>query len=118
MKAYQQALKALEREIKEAFPDSAVQLSLVGDQVVVRGESKDVIEAAQILRIVAATHAGGKANKGSTPRMSMWRSFPVWATNRPRSMPSAKSWREARTWSTSCACRASSRSCSWSRWPK
>ena len=51
--AFQQALKVLEREIKEAFPDSAVQLSLVGDQVVVRGESKDVIEAAQILRIVA-----------------------------------------------------------------
>ncbi len=53
VKAFQQALKVLEREIKEAFPDSAVQLSLVGDQVVVRGESKDVIEAAQILRIVA-----------------------------------------------------------------
>ena len=53
VKAYTQALKVLEREIKEAFPDSAVQLSLVGDQVVVRGESKDVVEAAQILRIVA-----------------------------------------------------------------
>ena len=53
VKAYSQAIKVLEGEIKEAFPDSAVQLSLVGDQVVVRGESKDVIEAAQILRIVA-----------------------------------------------------------------
>ena len=53
MKAFEQALKVLEREIKEAFPDSAVQLSLVGEQVVVRGESKDVVEAAQILRIVA-----------------------------------------------------------------
>jgi pilus assembly protein CpaC len=53
VKAFEQALKVLEREIKEAFPDSAVQLSLVGDQVVVRGESKDVVEAAQILRIVA-----------------------------------------------------------------
>ncbi len=53
VKAYSQAIKVLDREIKEAFPDSAVQLSLVGDQVVVRGESKDVIEAAQILRIVA-----------------------------------------------------------------
>ena len=47
------AIKVLEREIKEAFPDSAVQLSLVGEQVVVRGEAKDVVEAAQILRIVA-----------------------------------------------------------------
>jgi pilus assembly protein CpaC len=52
-KAFEQALKVLEREIKQAFPDSAVQLSLVGEQVVVRGESKDVVEAAQILRIVA-----------------------------------------------------------------
>ena len=38
VKAFEQALKVLEREIKEAFPDSAVQLSLVGEQVVVRGE--------------------------------------------------------------------------------
>jgi pilus assembly protein CpaC len=51
--AFQQAIKVLEQEIKQAFPDSAVQLSLVGEQVVVRGEAKDVFEAAQILRIVA-----------------------------------------------------------------
>ena len=61
--AFQQALKVLEREIKEAFPDSAVQLSLVGDQVVVRGESKDVIEAAQILRIVAQHTPSGRRTK-------------------------------------------------------
>jgi pilus assembly protein CpaC len=53
VRAYEQALKVLEKEIKQAFPDSAVQLSLVGEQVVVRGECKDVVEAAQILRIVA-----------------------------------------------------------------
>jgi pilus assembly protein CpaC len=53
VKAFQQSLKVLEKEIKEAFPDSAVQLSLVGEQVVVRGESKDVVEAAQILRIIS-----------------------------------------------------------------
>ena len=53
VKAFEQALKVLEREIKVAFPDSAVVLSLVGEQVVVRGEAKDVVEAAQILRIVA-----------------------------------------------------------------
>ena len=53
VKAFEQALKVLEKEIKEAFPDSAVQLSLVGEQVVVRGEAKDAVEAAQILRIVA-----------------------------------------------------------------
>ena len=53
MEAYRAALKVLERQIKEAFPDSAVQLSMVGEQVVVRGEAKDVVEAAQILGIVA-----------------------------------------------------------------
>jgi pilus assembly protein CpaC len=53
VKAFEQALKVLEKEIKAAFPDSAVQLSLLGEQVVVRGECKDVVEAAQILRIVA-----------------------------------------------------------------
>jgi pilus assembly protein CpaC len=53
VKAFEQALKVLEREIKAAFPDSAVQLSLVGEQVVVRGEAKDIVEAAQILRVVA-----------------------------------------------------------------
>jgi pilus assembly protein CpaC len=62
-KAFEQALKVLSREIKEAFPDSAVQLSLVGDQVVVRGESKDIIEAAQILRIVAAHTPNGRRTK-------------------------------------------------------
>jgi len=61
--AFQQALKVLEREIKEAFPDSAVQLSLVGDQVVVRGESKDTVEAAQILRIVAQHTPSGRRTK-------------------------------------------------------
>ena len=63
MTAFQQALKILEGEIKEAFPDSAVQLSLVGDQVVVRGESKDVFEAAQILRIVAQHTPPGRRTK-------------------------------------------------------
>ena len=64
MKAFEQALKVLEREIKQAFPDSAVQLSLVGEQVVVRGECKDVVEAAQILRIVAE-HAPREGVPGS-----------------------------------------------------
>jgi len=53
MGAYKKALKILEGQIKEAFPDSAVQLSMVGEQVVVRGEAKDVVEAMQILGIVA-----------------------------------------------------------------
>ena len=69
--AYQQALKVLQQEIKQAFPDIAVQLSLVGDQVVVRGESKDIVEAAQILGIVAA-HAptGRRTRVDNSPNLS------------------------------------------------
>lgn len=51
--AYKKALGVLQAQIKETFPDSAVQLSMVGEQVVVRGEAKDIVEAAQILSIVA-----------------------------------------------------------------
>ncbi|HND52267.1 MAG TPA: pilus assembly protein N-terminal domain-containing protein, partial [Pirellulaceae bacterium] len=42
----------LEREINRHFPDSRVKLSLISDQLVVRGQAKDVIEAGQIMRIV------------------------------------------------------------------
>ncbi len=44
--------QALAREINRAFPDSYVELTLVGDQIVVRGQAKDAFEAAHILRIV------------------------------------------------------------------
>ena len=63
VKGFEQAIKVLEREIKEAFPDSAVQLSLVGEQVVVRGEAKDAVEAAQILRIVAEHSPTGRRTR-------------------------------------------------------
>ena len=52
-KTLEATMRLLEKEINTAFPDSAVQLALVGDQVVVRGETKDAIQAVQILRIVA-----------------------------------------------------------------
>lgn len=45
--------EALEAEINRAFPDSQVDLALVGDKIVVRGEAHDVVEAAQILRLVS-----------------------------------------------------------------
>ncbi len=45
---------ALETEINQAFPDSHVDLALVGDKIVVRGEARDIVEAAQILRLVSA----------------------------------------------------------------
>lgn len=47
--------KILESQINEAFPDSTVQLSLVGNKLIVRGEAKDVIEADQIIRLIAAS---------------------------------------------------------------
>ncbi|HUG90895.1 MAG TPA: pilus assembly protein N-terminal domain-containing protein [Planctomycetaceae bacterium] len=43
---------ALEEELNRHFPDSFVKLSLVGDQLIVRGQAKDVVEAAQIIRVL------------------------------------------------------------------
>jgi pilus assembly protein CpaC len=51
--------EALADEINRAFPESVVRLSLVGDKVVVSGQAKDIIEAAQILRVVSANAPGG-----------------------------------------------------------
>jgi pilus assembly protein CpaC len=45
---------ALEREINENFCNSWVKLALVGDKLVLRGEAKDIFEAAQILTVVNA----------------------------------------------------------------
>lgn len=42
---------ALEEEINKNFPDSMVKLALIGDQLIVRGQAKDVVEASQIIRI-------------------------------------------------------------------
>jgi pilus assembly protein CpaC len=46
--------KALEVEINNAFPNSIVQLTLVGDKVMVTGQARDIVEATNILRIVRA----------------------------------------------------------------
>ena len=103
VKAFEQALKVLEREIKQAFPDSAVQLSLVGEQVVVRGEARMLSRrrrSSASSRNIRPREGGRRSNPGT----STWPSSPAWATSRPRSMPSAKSWRETRTWSISCGC--------------
>jgi pilus assembly protein CpaC len=45
----------LEAEINRNFPNSSVRLSRIGNQVIVRGQAKDVEEAAQIIRIVSAS---------------------------------------------------------------
>ncbi|QDU27031.1 Type II secretion system protein D precursor [Anatilimnocola aggregata] len=43
----------LEREINQAFPKSKIQLSLIGDQLAVRGQAHDSVDASHILQIVA-----------------------------------------------------------------
>jgi len=50
----ERAYKRLEEEVNRLFPNSNVQLSLVGNRVAVRGEAKDIVEAAQIFQLVAA----------------------------------------------------------------
>ncbi len=66
VEAYKAALKILQSQIKETFPDSAVQLSMVGEQVVVRGEAKDIVEAAQILSIIAEHAPVSNRRRGVT----------------------------------------------------
>lgn len=56
---YEELLSDLERDVNRAFPNSAVTLTYVGSQVVVRGQAKDVEESTQILRIVSASLPNG-----------------------------------------------------------
>lgn len=58
-------LEALEKEINRAFPNSAVRLTYAGNQVIVRGQAKDVEEATNILRIVSASV--GQGDDGNLP---------------------------------------------------
>ncbi|MGB7329606.1 MAG: pilus assembly protein N-terminal domain-containing protein [Rubripirellula sp.] len=46
-------LENLERDLNRGFPNSVVDLSYVGSQVVVRGKARDIEEATHILRIVS-----------------------------------------------------------------
>lgn len=48
----------LSNEINQAFPNSYVELQFVGNQLIVRGQAKDSIEAVQILQVVAANAPG------------------------------------------------------------
>jgi pilus assembly protein CpaC len=50
----EQLLERLEQEVNRAFPNSVVQLSWVGRQVVLRGQARDAEEAAQIVRVVSS----------------------------------------------------------------
>jgi pilus assembly protein CpaC len=55
--------KALEKEINKAFPNSVVHLALLGDKLVVSGEAKDIVDAANILRVVSANAPGGSRSQ-------------------------------------------------------
>ena len=59
--------EALGREINRLFPDSVVRLTLAGDKVVVTGQAKDIVEAAQILQIVGANATGQARTQGLLP---------------------------------------------------
>lgn len=50
---YDILLENLERDLNRGFPNSVVDLSYVGSQVVVRGKARDIEEATHILRIVS-----------------------------------------------------------------
>lgn len=50
----EQIYRALQDEINQAFPDSVVELSFVGNEVLVRGQAKDILDATMILRAVGA----------------------------------------------------------------
>lgn len=50
---YDILLENLERDLNRGFPNSVVNLSYVGSQVVVRGKARDVEEATHLLRIVS-----------------------------------------------------------------
>ena len=52
----------LEAEINRSFPNSAIRLSVIGQQVIVRGQARDIQDAANILRLVATNIPGADPN--------------------------------------------------------
>lgn len=60
---FEAQLDALQREVNFAFPNSNVDLSWVGSQVLLRGKAKDVEEATQIARIVSSSIPGNRRNR-------------------------------------------------------
>ena len=67
---FRDTLDDIEKQIAELFPDSYVQLSVVRDRLVVRGQAKDAIEAGQILTVLAQTRSerGGGRHRDSETR--------------------------------------------------
>jgi len=50
---------ALQDEVNAAFPESKIELSLVGGKLLVRGQAKDLVDAAQILRVLEENAPAG-----------------------------------------------------------
>ncbi|MCP4887939.1 MAG: hypothetical protein GY904_15145, partial [Planctomycetaceae bacterium] len=50
---FERLLENLERDINRGFPNSVVDLTYVGSQVVVRGKARDIEDATNIIRIVS-----------------------------------------------------------------
>jgi pilus assembly protein CpaC len=58
----ERAYQALEAEVNKAFPDSSVQLRLIGDKLAVCGQAKDIAEGTQILRVVRSNAPAEQSN--------------------------------------------------------
>jgi pilus assembly protein CpaC len=69
MKRKERIYKALEIEINKNFPDSVVHLRLIGEKVMVTGQARDAIEAANILRIVHHAEHAGSSGQANGPRI-------------------------------------------------
>lgn len=61
--------QALEDQINAAFPDSLVELRVVGEKLVVRGQAKDVQESTQIIRIIETSAPDPNIAKNPTNAM-------------------------------------------------
>ncbi len=77
-KRLERVYKALSDSINHAFPDSAIELELVGDKLVVRGHAKDIADATHILRIVRANAPApfGRLRGRDTARIPVDRTKP------------------------------------------
>ena len=64
---FRETLADLEKQLAELFPASRVQLTIVHDRLIVRGQAKDAIEAGQILTVLAQTRGARRGRLGDGP---------------------------------------------------
>jgi len=58
----EETYKMLQDVINEMFPDSKIQLLLVADKLIIRGQAKDSEEAAQIVALIRSQSGGSNGN--------------------------------------------------------